>query len=977
MSQNLFDETEVGRGLDFIFNHYHVVEIRLLNATLINSRPTPVCTGYFNNAQSVMEALSQIQHVAGGVFFTTQQLNPQVIARCYNHFEPAGSGSSTGTNDVVRYEMLFIDFDPKRPSNTPSTDAQLQAAEALKDAVRIHFESLGWAEPAQFCSGNGYYLMYKVSLLPADTGLVKNVITTLATQFDTADVHIDKSVFDLPRIARLPGSLNCKGDNVPQLGFNQRYARLIDAPETMQEVSREQLMAVAGTIPSTATTTHSINATTGSISPEVRQYFEQEVLSKLSDVKTSKPYGSDGAELYAHTCIWDSSHTIGAFTILNPDGRITSKCKHDSCQNQNTETMLATIGSQYRPLALMAAADENGWATPRPIPIGNELPIFDPDYLPDSLRPFVQDVSERMRVPMDLVAVPVIIAQSTLIGRKLVVYPKQFDDMMIVPNLWGIVVARPGEKKSPSADEALAPIRLIESELLTAYEKDKKLHKSRVKSADAQIEALEKQMADPTTLPADIPLIEEQILDLEEQKKEPLYPKLIATDSTPEALQMSLGDNPNGIMIHVDEIIGLTKSFDKKGYETARSFYLTAWAGNQSYPISRVVRGNFSVNACLSIFGTTQPTVISGYIKKYLKGESGQDGFVERLQVMCAPEKIKADYEYVDRKPNEMARARYEKICRKIHAFKPANTDTFKFTERKLGWLGLPFDDKAQLHFIAYYSELEQRIEDDSAGSLPDIMKSHLSKYRSLIPSLALINHMAEHIETDPCKPISETEILRAIALSEYLELHTAKIYGVSQSVNLKIAHALLDKVKEGKLTSPFTANDVVHKGWSNLNEIAAVNAGIAVLEQYGWAKVVHSASGVKGGRPSTAIVLHPQATTLVDSVHTEVTAPSLALPWLDKLHRHLRGGESTPTADIRVIVENNDSPIAVPLESTVLPVMDSTPIGISVSPITEDDDEDDEEEIKFCMDDFFKYPQYLERVEEQAARKLKRASKQ
>ena len=85
MSQNLFDETEVGRGLDFIFNHYHVVEIRLLNATLINSRQTPVCTGYFNNAQSVMEALSQIQHVAGGVFFTTQQLANSLTY--YNNFK--------------------------------------------------------------------------------------------------------------------------------------------------------------------------------------------------------------------------------------------------------------------------------------------------------------------------------------------------------------------------------------------------------------------------------------------------------------------------------------------------------------------------------------------------------------------------------------------------------------------------------------------------------------------------------------------------------------------------------------------------------------------------------------------------------------------------------------------------------------------------------------------------------------------------
>ena len=136
MSKNLFYETETWRGLDFIFSHYPVIEIRLLNAQLIGTRHTPVCTGYFDNAQSVVDALMQIQYVEGGVFYTIQQLNPQVMGRCYNHLEPAGSGSSTGTNDVTGYAMLFIDFDPKRPSNTPSTDTQLQAAEALKDDVR-------------------------------------------------------------------------------------------------------------------------------------------------------------------------------------------------------------------------------------------------------------------------------------------------------------------------------------------------------------------------------------------------------------------------------------------------------------------------------------------------------------------------------------------------------------------------------------------------------------------------------------------------------------------------------------------------------------------------------------------------------------------------------------------------------------------------------------------------------------------------
>ena len=52
-------------------------------------------------------------------------------------------------------------------------------------------------------------------------------------------------------------------------------------------------------------------------------------------------------------------------------------------------------------------------------------------------------------------AVAVIVILSSLIGRKVGIHPKQRDDWLVVPNLWGVIVGRPSLMKSPALAEAL------------------------------------------------------------------------------------------------------------------------------------------------------------------------------------------------------------------------------------------------------------------------------------------------------------------------------------------------------------------------------------------------------------------------------------------------------------------------------------------------------------------------------------------
>ena len=90
------------------------------------------------------------------------------------------------------------------------------------------------------------------------------------------------------------------------------------------------------------------------------------------------------------------------------------------------------------------------WPDPLPLPQIDLLPVkpFDYKTLPKAFRAYVEDAAHRAHVPPDLIAVPLVVSFSILLGRKYRIYPKQKDDWGVVPNLWGMIIARSGEKKS-------------------------------------------------------------------------------------------------------------------------------------------------------------------------------------------------------------------------------------------------------------------------------------------------------------------------------------------------------------------------------------------------------------------------------------------------------------------------------------------------------------------------------------------------
>jgi len=161
----------------------------------------------------------------------------------------------------------------------------------------------------------------------------------------------------------------------------------------------------------------------------------------------------------------------------------------------------------------------------------------------------------------------------------------------------------------------------------------------------------------------------------------------------------------------------------------------------------------------------------------------------------------------------------------------------------------LRFDDEAQEEFRAWWGKLERRLR---SNDIHPVMESHLAKYRKLIPTLALIHHLA----SGNSGPVCLASLLAACAWGEYLESHAERVYGVAIDSSAEGARTILARIKSGKLASPFTVRDLHQKGWAGLSDLASVSGALDRLAAHHCLMIREVDTG---GRPSTVAVLNPK----------------------------------------------------------------------------------------------------------------------
>ncbi len=130
------------------------------------------------------------------------------------------------------------------------------------------------------------------------------------------------------------------------------------------------------------------------------------------------------------------------------------------------------------------------WKAPSKLPPElPEAPALPPELIPAPLRPWLLDAAERMQVPLDFVAAPAVVALAGVIGRSVGIRPKRHDDWLVIPNLWGEVIGRPGIQKTPAVAEATRLLRRLAYQAQEQFEASNADAKAKAEILKLQLEA--------------------------------------------------------------------------------------------------------------------------------------------------------------------------------------------------------------------------------------------------------------------------------------------------------------------------------------------------------------------------------------------------------------------------------------------------------------------------------------------------------
>lgn len=476
---------------------------------------------------------------------------------------------------------------------------------------------------------------------------------------------------------------------------------------------------------------------------------------------------------------------------------------------------------------------EFAWPVPLKLPAAlNAIKPLDPVAIPDALRAWALDGAHRLQCPIEYLVMPALASAGSVIGNRVGILPKQYDDSWIVfPVMWGAVVGPPGSMKTPTLNAAIEPLRQMEKQATARFNAAYEAYHQKQQEYLKQLAAFKK--ADTSSGLPDAP-------------KEPVRTRYTVNDVTYQKLGEILAQNPRGVLALADELTGLLQSLDAPGQEAARSFFLAGWGGNGSYSFDRIQRGTLVLDRySLSVYGGFQPDRLKTYVRQASAGSSSNDGLLQRFQLLVWPD-INPEWQHVDAPPDKQAQNTMHTAILRLD--KVTDTQISGAFSNADGVQLLRFSDEAQALFDDWFQKNETKLRN---GTFDPSLQSHLAKYRSLVPGLALLYHLLDGHEGAVCGMC----LARAMRLTQILRSHANRIYASVRGTDNARMRTLAQHLLNSDLGSEFTARAVHQKGWAGMGSIEQIREAADSLVELGWLQAYRV---MTGGRPSDRFRINP-----------------------------------------------------------------------------------------------------------------------
>jgi hypothetical protein len=411
-------------------------------------------------------------------------------------------------------------------------------------------------------------------------------------------------------------------------------------------------------------------------------------------------------------------------------------------------------------------------------PLAFKLPPvveFPLDVFPEPVRRLVLQVARAINCPLDFPALTALVVAGAAIGRSVSLKLKA--GYFASASMYAACVGQPGDGKSPAVGHVTSPMFRIDEAHFERWNSERDAFEDHLARYEEATRTSRKgrpsrDRADDEAGDAGIARSDSSMPCGPGKPTPPILRRNVIGDSTTEAMDALMGQNPRGLLQVLDEASTLTSSMNqyRGGKGSDRQWYMSTWSG-QARIVDR--KGNADLVPIrvpypfLSLVGGMVPDMIGSFCDE----QGRHDGFLDRI-LFAYPDQVPKVGWREDGVADDVA-ADWSEIVSRLQA-RPLIVEDTRTRAHVVRFT--PDGKRAWSEMIDAHSA-EQRSAD-----FPQSLSGPWAKLEQYVGRISLILHMLWHA-ADPTSdetsvPDVTTQTVRAAdRLLAYFKSHTRRVH--------------------------------------------------------------------------------------------------------------------------------------------------------------------------------------------------------
>ncbi len=492
------------------------------------------------------------------------------------------------------------------------------------------------------------------------------------------------------------------------------------------------------------------------------------------------------------------------------------------------------------------------------------------------LREYVEAETRSVQVPVDLPAMMVLAAISAAIGSKVEVFV--CDSYTEQANLYVLIVAATGERKSPIFEHASHPLRLWEQQQIKELSVPRRIALRNVEVCLERIKKTQTRAAGDNVEKAAKAMRELEELEYELAAlwaKVPVDPTVLCDNVTAENVATLLDERGGSMAAFSDEgtIISNAVRYSNQGGDAKIENLLKAYGGEE-IRVNRGSRGPDSIKRpCLTLAACVQPVFLETLrSSKVMRGR----GLLARCYVIAPRSLVGWRHSGLDPVPQKL-RQQYHDLIYSLAELPCPRNDQKEYIRHRVSLSSESLELRA-----AYQDEVEKALRE--GGDLVEIVDWANKAVGRAVRTAALLHFTRLVGQSEPWKqPIGPEVMAAAIDISRYAAPHYLHAMGLfSGSSAVKHARVILDWLSRHDYPATFLRADLYESRRRSFgDETKHMDEGLDELRQRGYIRsITVERKGSSGRHPSerSKWALNPKVCTQ----NPKNSAPGRSLDSLD-----------------------------------------------------------------------------------------------